>query len=122
MQEIYLPPFRGAAEAGVASVMCGYNKVNGVHACANGNLLNRDLKQRMGFTGFVMSDWWAIHAPGYQAGGLDMNMPGNDHFFDAKNMVGDMSIVEDMVTRIFAGMIEVGVMDNPTCTVMIVFC
>ena len=115
MQEIYLPPFRGAVEAGVASVMCGYNLVNNVHACANGKLLNRDLKERMAFTGFVMSDWWAIHAPNYQAAGLDMNMPGNDHFFDSANMVGTVATVDDMVTRIFAGMIDVGVMDAPTC-------
>jgi beta-glucosidase len=38
--EIYYPPFEGAIQAGVASAMCSYNKVNGVYACNNKNLLN----------------------------------------------------------------------------------
>lgn len=32
-QEIYYPPFYGAIEAGVGSVMCGYNRLDGVYSC-----------------------------------------------------------------------------------------
>jgi beta-glucosidase len=122
-QEIYLPPFAGAVDAGVASVMCGYNQVNGVHDCANGKLLNRDLKERMGFNGFVMSDWWAIHDTGYQVGGLDMSMPGNDGCFaDAMLAASGPTALDDMVTRVLAGMISTGVMDAPALCAVGVDC
>jgi beta-glucosidase len=39
--------------------MCSYNKVNGTYACENYDLLNTDLRERLGFKGFVMSDWSA---------------------------------------------------------------
>jgi len=47
--------------AGVGSVMCSYNKVNGTYACENEPILGRDLKGRMGYKGWVMSDWGATH-------------------------------------------------------------
>ena len=46
MQEIDLPPFEAAIDqAHVASVMCSYNRVNGVYACENPYLLNTVLKE-----------------------------------------------------------------------------
>jgi beta-glucosidase len=73
---VYYKPFAAAIEAGVASFMCAYNLVNGTHACGNSDLLSRDLKGRLNFEGFVMSDWWAVHDAGYEDAGLDMDMPG----------------------------------------------
>lgn len=61
--EIYYPPFEAAVKAGVASVMCSYNKVNHVYSCANKDTLWRDLRQLMGFDGFVYSDWGAVYGP-----------------------------------------------------------
>ena len=55
--EIYYPPFQAAVDAGVGSIMCSYNKINGVYSCENPETL-ADLKDRMGFKGWVMSDWW----------------------------------------------------------------
>jgi beta-glucosidase len=55
--ELYYQPFYGAVEAGVASFMCSYNKINGIWACENPDTLNVDLKGHLGFEGFVMSDW-----------------------------------------------------------------
>ena len=60
--EMYYPPFEGAIEAGVASVMCSYNKVNGNWSCENNSTLNTDLRERLGFEGWVMSDWSATHS------------------------------------------------------------
>lgn len=76
--ELYYPPFEAGVAAGAASVMCSYNRVNGTHSCANEALLRRDLKQKMGFRGFVMTDWWALHHPADSSvvRGLDMEMPG----------------------------------------------
>jgi beta-glucosidase len=40
--------------------MCAYNKINGEYACENENTLNKDLRERLGFNGYVMSDWGAM--------------------------------------------------------------
>ena len=76
--ELYYPPFEAGIAAGAGSVMCSYNRVNGTYACANEELLTRDLKQKMGFKGFVMTDWWALHDPAEASvvRGLDVEMPG----------------------------------------------
>jgi beta-glucosidase-like glycosyl hydrolase/nicotinamidase-related amidase len=64
--EVYYPPFEAAVQAGVSGVMCSYNLVNctsgrcnaGVaYACANDDILNKHLKDEMGFKGIVVSDW-----------------------------------------------------------------
>ena len=54
------------------SVMCAYNRVNGVKACDSDWLLNKVLKQDWGYKGFVMSDWGKA-VPGVEAAlnGLD---------------------------------------------------
>ncbi|MCS0657127.1 beta-glucosidase family protein [Massilia terrae] len=76
LREIYAEPFRAVAQAGVASVMCSYNKVNGVHACGNASTLNGILRKESGFRGFVTSDWGATHGAEFIARGLDMEQPG----------------------------------------------
>eukprot|EP00913_Durusdinium_trenchii_P028676 g26892.t1 len=74
--EVYYPPFQASIDAGCLSAMCAYNLVNGIHACANGDTMQRDLKDVMGFKGWIMSDWWALHSFA-AAEGLDQEMPGN---------------------------------------------
>lgn len=54
MHELYLWPFADAVNANVASVMCSYNKVNGTYACENDGILNKLLKDELGFQGYVM--------------------------------------------------------------------
>jgi beta-glucosidase len=76
LREIYVAPFRDAAQAGVASIMCSYNKVNGLHACGNAAVLNGMLRKEAGFRGFVTSDWGATHGAEFIASGLDMEQPG----------------------------------------------
>ncbi|KAK4150111.1 beta-glucosidase [Chaetomidium leptoderma] len=78
MHELYLWPFADAVRAGVGSVMCSYNKINGTYACENEWTTNYLLKNELGFQGFVMSDWGAQHTTlGSALGGLDMAMPGD---------------------------------------------
>lgn len=36
---------------------CSYNKYNGTWACENGGLMNKMLKEEMGFKGYILSDW-----------------------------------------------------------------
>lgn len=76
LHEIYAAPFADAVKAGVASIMCSYNKVNGVFACGNPDTLQTLLKQEIGFKGFVVSDWGANHAPTFVNNGLDLEMAG----------------------------------------------
>jgi beta-glucosidase-like glycosyl hydrolase len=58
MMELYMPTFLGAVEAGVGAAMCGYNKVNGLHACEQPQTLLTFKK--LGFSGWMMSDWCDI--------------------------------------------------------------
>lgn len=76
LREIYAAPFRDVAKAGVASIMCSYNRVNGVHACGNGSILNGILRKESGFRGFITSDWGATHGAEFIVSGMDMEQPG----------------------------------------------
>ncbi|MGA8035101.1 MAG: glycoside hydrolase family 3 C-terminal domain-containing protein [Candidatus Acidiferrales bacterium] len=76
LREVYVAPFADAVKAGVASIMCSYNKLNGVFACDNADTLKTILKGEIGFQGFVTSDWGAVHNVTFVNNGLDMEMPG----------------------------------------------
>ncbi len=56
----YLPPFKAALEAGSETVMASFNTINGVPVTMNRALVTDLLKKRMGFDGFVTSDFVAI--------------------------------------------------------------
>jgi len=76
LHEVYVAPFAAAIRAGVASIMCSYNKVNGVFACGNGDTLKTILQDEIGFKGFVTSDWGGVHNVHFLNQGLTMEMPG----------------------------------------------
>ena len=82
LREIYLPAFEVAVkEAKPWTVMCAYNRVNGVYASENSHLLTEILRKEWGFEGIVISDWGAVHStvPPILAG-LDIEMPGPAKF------------------------------------------
>jgi beta-glucosidase len=79
LREIYLAPFVDTAAAGVSSMMCSYNKINGVYACGNGEV-NRLFREEGGFKGFNTSDWGGTHGTLYINEGLDLEMPGGTFF------------------------------------------
>ncbi|KAM4700600.1 uncharacterized protein O3C94_001691 isoform 2-T2 [Discoglossus pictus] len=56
----FLPQFHACVQAGTYSIMCSYNRVNGVPACANKKLLTDILRSEWGFNGYVVSDEGAI--------------------------------------------------------------
>src|SRR5438067_3962801 len=60
LREIYLPPFKAAVDAGVASLMSAFESVNAVPATANGHLLDDVLRREWKFKGFVVSDWEGV--------------------------------------------------------------
>ncbi|MDE5597689.1 MAG: glycoside hydrolase family 3 C-terminal domain-containing protein, partial [Lachnospiraceae bacterium] len=58
------------------TVMCSYNKINGVYAAENHKYLTETLRDEWGFDGYVMSDWGAVNnrVEDLKAG-LDLEMP-----------------------------------------------
>jgi beta-glucosidase len=78
LREIYLPAFEKAVKAARPwTVMCSYNKVNGVFASEHHTLLTSILKEEWGFEGLVVSDWGAVRDQvAALRGGLDWEMPG----------------------------------------------
>lgn len=60
IREIYLKPFEIAVKKGNArSIMTSYNAINGIKAASNYDLNSSILRKEWGFTGLVMTDWWA---------------------------------------------------------------
>ena len=81
LREVYLPHFRKIIEAGCASVMSAYNRLNGEYCAENRRLLTDILRHEWGFEGFVHSDWiLGVHAPWAAAAGLDIENPEPVHF------------------------------------------
>jgi len=81
LREVYLPHYQMVIDAGVASIMNAYNKVNGEYCGHNKWLLTDVLRGEMGFKGFVTSDWiWGIY-DGQKAvkAGMDVEMPMEMH-------------------------------------------
>lgn len=108
LREIYLPAFEEAVKtAQPKTVMCSYNKVNGVYASENEHLLTEILRNEWGFDGFVMSDWGAVNdrVKGVKAG-LELEMPSFNGMNDAKivaavrNGTLDEAVLDRAVERI----------------------
>lgn len=105
------------------SVMCAYNRVNGVYACESDYLLNQVLKQDWGFKGWVMSDWGATHSTVPAANnGLDQQsgipFDKSDYFGPPlKEAVENGWVSEarlnDMARRVLHPMFEFGLVDKP---------
>lgn len=139
--DLYLQPFIAAVRAGVLSVMCSYNKINGdwvsvvwfpplffvlllphfalnQQACENSQTLGY-LKKQAGYKYFVVSDWGATHSTVKAAlAGLDVEMPDSKYFGDAllqavQSGQVPVSVIDDKVTRILSAMDAIGFLDKP---------
>src|SRR5713226_10265054 len=120
LQEIYTLPFAMAVQDGrVGAAMGAFNKVNGIYCCENRHLLTEILKQQVGFTGWVMSDFEATHST-VEAGkdGLDQEMPSAKFFGDRlleaiKTGQVSLATLDDKVHRILRTMFAHGLFEHP---------
>ena len=124
LRELYLLPFEIASERSHPdSVMCGYNRLNGVYACEDHHLLTDILKGEWHFDGQVQSDWGATHSTVLAINaGLDEEEgtdAGPAYFAPVPVRfalaTGDLreERIDDMVKRKLLVMISSGVMDDP---------
>jgi beta-glucosidase len=95
--------------------MCSYNRANNSYGCQNSKTLNGVLKTELGFQGFVVSDWSALHGGAAAAlAGLDVAMPGSAGLWGAnltqaiKNGTVPEARIDDMVIRTIASYYQVG--------------
>ncbi len=110
-----------------ASVMCAYNRIEGDYACESHRMLTQVLRGDWRYTGWVMSDWGAVHSTVKAAvAGLDQEsgqeLDREIYFaperFDAAIKAGQIPAarLDEMVKRILTGVIASGLYDHPTPT------
>lgn len=127
----YLPPFKAALDAGVATVMASFNTVSGVPAHGNRHTLTDVLKDEWGFDGFVVSDYTGIQelivhgfaADGADAGrlalnaGVDMEMVSTNLADHGRQLLKSGRItagrLDDAVARILRLKFRLGLFDHP---------
>lgn len=108
LREIYLAAFEGAVrEQKPWTVMCSYNKINGVYAAENRKYLTEVLRDEWGFDGYVMSDWGAVNdRVADLKAGLELEMPSsggsNDKLIEeaVKSGALEESVLDETVERI----------------------
>src|SRR5258708_4156688 len=130
LREIYLPPFRSAVDAGVATLMSAFASINGVPATANHHLLEEILRREWKFNGFVVSDWDAVAelmhhgVAGSKAeaarkaisAGVDMDMWDNTYPLLATEVREGrlpVSVVDRAVRRVLRMKVKAGLFDDP---------
>ncbi len=121
LRELYLPGFESMVKnANVASIMCGFNKINGDYACENHHLITDVLKGEWGYQGMVISDFNAIHDAFKGAwAGTDIDMPSGLQFTEANLMPylwsGQLTqnVIDDKVKRNLRGIVSYDLQEHP---------
>jgi len=129
--ETYLPPFKAAVDANVATFMNAFNDIDGIPATANKYIQRDILKGKWNYQGFVVSDWGSIGemvahsyckdnkeaAEKAILAGSDMDMESNAYRFNLAQLVAEnkvpISIVDEAVKRILRKKFELGLFDDP---------
>lgn len=99
LREVYLPHFKKCIDVGALSIMGAYNRVNGVYACENKQLLTDILRDEWGFDGFSISDFmFGIYdcANSINAG-LDIEMPYPFRYLKLGTCLKKHQITQDVI-------------------------
>ncbi|MFI7343718.1 beta-glucosidase BglX [Streptomyces sp. NPDC050085] len=131
LRNLYLPPFKAALDAGVATVMASFNTISGVPAHGNAHTLTDVLKKEWDFDGFVVSDWTGVQeliAHGFAEdgadaarlalnAGVDMEMTSTNLLTNGKQLLRSGTItqrrIDDAVTRVLRLKYALGLFDDP---------
>lgn len=130
MYNEYLPPYKAAVEAGVATVMTSFNEIEGVPATGNKWLLTDLLRKQWGFKGMIVTDYTAInemmaHGMGDAKkvgelslnAGVDMDMVGEIFLQHGVNLVKSgkvpQSIIDAACRRVLEAKYKLGLFDDP---------
>jgi beta-glucosidase len=131
LHEVYLPPFKAAAEAGAATFMNSFNDLSGIPATGNKYLQRDVLKGEWKFKGFVVSDWGSVgeminhgfSKDNYEAAmqaanaGSDMDMESRSYIQNLARLVKEgkvkMTVIDEAVRRILKKKFEMGLFDDP---------
>lgn len=131
LRNVVLPPFKAAADAGVATFMNSFNEIGGIPSTGNPHLQRDILKGEWGFKGFVVSDWGSIREMiphGFSAdlaqaaqqaitAGSDMDMESRAYIGHLADLVNsgkvDVKLVDDAVRRILRVKFALGLFDDP---------
>jgi beta-glucosidase len=131
MFQFYLPPYKAAIDAGVATVMTSFNEVDGIPSTGNKWLLTDLLRKQWGFKGFVVTDYTSINEminhgivkDEYEAGalalnaGVDMDMQGSVFSTQLKKLLQDKKItlaeINTAVYRILSAKYDLGLFKDP---------
>jgi len=129
--EIYLPPFKAAADAGAATFMNSFNDLNGIPATGNKYLQREVLMGKWKFKGFTVSDWGSVGemiAHGYVkdkyeaslaavTAGCDMDMESRSYIKNLSALVKEgkvpQTLIDDAVRRILTKKFEMGLFEDP---------
>ncbi len=122
LHEIYLPGFKAAiVDGGAWSIMPGYNKYEGDHACENHVLLLDILKGDWGFDGVAISDWGAVHNTEKVApNGLDMEFGSwtNGLNWGASNAYDEYFLAKPYEKLILEGKLPMSDLDDKAARVL----
>ena len=105
MREVYLAPFRAAAEADTASYMTAFNAVDGVPTTGNAALLRNMLRDEWGWEGLLLSDWRAVEE--LMAHGVAGSRS------DAARLALEASVDMDMVADVYAADLKAAIDADP---------
>ena len=129
----YLPPFRAAVEAGIGTVMSSFNDINGQPVTSSKKYLTDILRYKLGFEGFVISDYDAVKQLIKQGvaknrsdcakmalnAGIDMNMADGCYIENLEMLVNSGEVSEETVNiavkRILRVKFAKGLFENPYC-------
>lgn len=129
--ETYLPPFKAAVDAGVATFMNSFSTLNGIPATGNSYLQRDILKGKWNYPGFVVSDWGSIREMvlwGYAkdnkdaalkaiTAGSDMDMESEAYKKFLEQLINekkvDVELLDDAVRRVLYKKFELGLFDDP---------
>lgn len=130
MYEYYLPPYKAAIDAGVGSIMCSFNEVDGIPATGNKWLMTDLLREQWGFDGLAVSDYTGInemiaHGMGDLKtvsalalhAGTDMDMVGEGYLTTLHQSLNDGKItiaeIDQACSRVLEAKYKLGLFDDP---------